>query len=89
MLVQCLLLSTETNQLLASGDSLSLRIEVALDLVLHLLSGGCLLDAAESDLAGGQRPAARPLPQFQVAATPLAVPLLLLALLLLVIRVYV
>ncbi len=49
---------------------------------------GSLLDAAESDLAGDERPAARPLPEFQVPATPLAVPLLLLALLLLAIRVY-
>ncbi|MHC4079172.1 MAG: hypothetical protein ACYST0_12115, partial [Planctomycetota bacterium] len=48
-----------------------------------------LLDAAESDLASGERPAARPLPGFHMPATPLAVPLLLLALLLLVFRVYV
>lgn len=48
-----------------------------------------LLDAAESDLLHGDRPAARPLPVFQVPALPLAVPLLLLALLVLVIRIYV
>ena len=48
-----------------------------------------LLDAAESDLSGGDRPEARPLPVFETPATPLAVPLLLLALLLLAIRIYV
>lgn len=48
-----------------------------------------LLDARESDLAAGERPDARPLPAFHTLPTPLAVPLLLLALALLVVRIYV
>jgi len=48
-----------------------------------------LLDANESDLSAADRPVVRPLPVFRTPATPLAVPLLLLALLLLAVRIYV